>query len=113
MKTWEMMKELTNNKNLKFTCVRQPGNPISIINNILCWERSGNPVEFNFESPNKVGTIERYEWEPVREPVDFMTAINSDKKIRPHDYPNFCSVNCWFNLGLITKDRINNKWYVE
>lgn len=53
------------------------------------------------------------EWNLVRKPVDFMTAINSDKRIRPEDYPEFCSIHYWFKRGFITKKSVNGKWFIE
>jgi len=51
------------------------------------------------------------DWEKVREKVDFMTAANSGKRIKPinHDIDGFLYFNDW-NLSL---DMINGKWEIE
>jgi len=47
----------------------------------------------------------------LREPVDFMTAVNSGKRIKPvgHTIDGFLRYNAWdFNLAMI-----NGKWLIE
>lgn len=63
------------------------------------------------------GTSARYvraneEWELVREAVDFMTAINSGKRIRAEGYTLSYTVEEWCSKGLNCA-LINGKWYVE
>ena len=53
------------------------------------------------------------DWKLVKEAVDFMTAINSDKRIRPEEYPGFCTVNYWFQHGFVTLESVKGKWYIE
>ena len=54
------------------------------------------------------------EWELVREPVDFMTAVNSDKRISSEDgviilcYPGALVRNGWLTIS-----QINGKWLIE
>lgn len=51
------------------------------------------------------------QWELIPQAVDFMTAANSDRKIRPEDDPfaGFHKLDCWS----MTKERINGKWFIE
>jgi len=53
------------------------------------------------------------EWELVREPVDFLTAINSGKNIRAHTEGGFAHPEWWLLGGRLTLELINNKWYIE
>jgi len=56
---------------------------------------------------------EDVEWEIVRKSVDFMTAANSGKRIRPDDEP--AKIHGFNELGYwsLNIDRINGKWLVE
>ena len=112
MKTWEMIKALTENPNLKFVCEKQPNNPVSIIDGILCWS-SGSPMGLNFESFAKVGTIDRYEWELAREPVDFMTAVNGTKRIKPIGRDVWDTPGEWLRNRVMTLEWVNGKWLIE
>ena len=109
----EVIKALEENGTRKFVCDRQPDNPIGLINDTLCWLESKEPIKLNFESWTNVGTIDKYDWELVRERFDFMTAVNSGKKVRPlgsyFDRFGFQSWTYW-SLSL---DMINGKWLVE
>ena len=53
------------------------------------------------------------EWELLPEPVDFMTAINSLKRIKPNIKGHqFASPNIWLGNNL-TVGMINGKWLIE
>jgi len=52
------------------------------------------------------------DWELVREQVDFMTAINSDKKIKGERYREFHNAIYYFDHYLTLED-INGKWEIE
>ena len=118
MKTWEMIEKLAENRELRFVCDEQPDNPIGIIGRTLCWLRDEEPMQLNFKSFMNVGTIDNYNWEPVRKAVDFMTVINSGKKIKYENWANYYEV-C--NAISILIDRpadaictmINGKWFIE
>lgn len=51
------------------------------------------------------------EWDLVQEPVDFMTAINSGKRIRPEGHTLFYAAEEWCSKGL-NHALINGKWYI-
>lgn len=51
------------------------------------------------------------DWELVREPVDFITAVNSGKDIKPIE--KGISAFEPFSYWQITLERINGKWYIE
>jgi len=108
MKTWEMIKTLTENPNLKFKKVGSDLIYYLKYNSISCTDgeisvKSGDIFDL------------KYDWELVREPVDFMTAINSGKPITSL---NGCRIKCtpeWIlKHGMrLTLDDINDKWYIE
>ena len=52
------------------------------------------------------------DWKAVRQPVDFMTAVNSGKKFRPVGYSEFKNSEVW-SWGGLTRDRVNGKWEIE
>jgi YHS domain-containing protein len=57
-------------------------------------------------------------WTKVQEPVDFMTAINSGKRIKAESYTYYYSTEEWLKeLKLITFNialkLINGKWLIE
>lgn len=52
-----------------------------------------------------------YEWELIREPVDFMTAVNSGKNIRPCTTSGN-SFHHW-SFWALSINGINGKWYIE
>ena len=54
------------------------------------------------------------DWELAREPVDFMTAINSGKRIKPNSISSdFMSVSYWLNTTALPLEIINRKWLIE
>lgn len=57
-------------------------------------------------------------WTLVEKPVDFITAINSGKKIKNENWGGYCdiydTIDILSNLGEnVIKSRINGKWYIE
>lgn len=62
------------------------------------------------------------QWQQVQEPVDFMTAVNSGKRIRPaNDDYKYGTVKGFFrflgnesgNMGSRWLEYINGPWYIE
>ena len=53
------------------------------------------------------------DWELVREPVDFMTAINSGKSIRPEGHDDWNSPNSWLAQRSMKLEWVNGKWLIE
>lgn len=73
-KTWEAFKMITENNRLKFKC--------SEYDIILKWK--GDVIRFFEEDKNvqRYGVMINDKWILIEEPVDFMTAVKSGKKIR-------------------------------
>ena len=54
------------------------------------------------------------EWEIVREPVDFMTAMNSGKPVKPESNTySFGESIVWLEQRSMTLGMINEKWLIE
>ena len=54
-------------------------------------------------------------WQLVRQPVDFMLAINSGKNIRPitDTACDFREARYWLAVTMLTLEMVNEKWEVE
>lgn len=114
MKTWQMIKALTENPNYIF---RNAHNSVMIskISKRIVWvPDSDNEEESPFiiysSAPGGVDNL-HIEWDLVQEPVDFMTAINSGKRIRPEGHTLFYAAEEWCSKGL-NHALINGKWYI-
>jgi hypothetical protein len=114
MKTWEMIKKLSENPKLRATngkrTIHIGKNKLGIE---LIYDNYGGPIKYF-----PVGD----EWELVKEPVDFMTAVNSGKKIKPkfssveerelnHDY--FEEALYWLRVEQLDLKIVNGKWLIE
>ncbi len=78
MKTWEMIKELTENPEKKFISKGQIGEGyVSVKNNAVVWLGKGQVGQ-----SLTINHLQSGEWEEVKEPVDFMTAVKSGKRIK-------------------------------
>lgn len=54
------------------------------------------------------------DWEIVRDPVDFMTAINSGKPMKPFESNLYCRPAIfWLTCHEFTLEEINGKWHIE
>lgn len=54
------------------------------------------------------------DWELVRKPVDFMTAINSGKNTKPNSTSyDFMGFSYWLNTRVLSLEIINGKWLIE
>jgi len=116
MKTWGMIKDLTENRDNKFKCTNgciiDPRRDFIIGRDKEGYIRFFEHGEFRdafFDIHNKFD----WDWELVRQPVDFLTAVNSGKEIRPDDVPAI--IHGFNELGYwaLTIDRINGLWLVE
>ena len=128
MKTWEMIKELTENPNKKFANKGGLKNCyVTVEDGIIVWRgdmQCGQAMSIGF-----IDGRDR-EWEEVKEPVTFMEAVESGKRIRvEHKLVNdsdiwnlidLTSLDCLiYTLGekynaIEVKDIIENgKWYIE
>ena len=111
MKTWEMIKELTENPEKKF---KRVGDELEVSldsDNSLLWKSGHAPFNIN------------HVWKEVKEPVDFMTAFKAwydDKKtiIVETEFKGEvimasifegCNEYAEFGAGLIAE----GKWYIE
>lgn len=79
MKTWEMIKKLAENPDLKFRSIH--GDKVQVIDGVLCWH-TGEPFELNTngfkmrEGITTAGTIEKYEWEEIKKPSKYIKAVH-------------------------------------
>jgi len=117
MKTWEMIKELTENRDAKFKCTNgcniDPRRDYVIGCDKEGYIRFFEHGEFRdafFDIHNKFD----WDWELVRQPVDFMTAANSGKLVMPIGPPDADEIGfrSWTSWRL-SLDMINGKWLVE
>jgi len=119
LKTREMIKELTENpeKRFHYNTGSESGVIENIQGDIMVAERSCKP-----HKPSELilhRGFMKIDWELVREPVNFMTAINSGKRIKPWGttfaFMDFGQV--LFYLGSANVEvafkQINGKWLIE
>jgi hypothetical protein len=79
------------------------------------YNKLGEEIDSSLGGGGFNGNIEAgNEWELVSQPVDFMTAVNSDKRISSEDgviilcYPGALVRNGWLTIS-----QINGKWLIE
>ena len=107
-KTWEAIKMLTENPKLKLES--STGSEITVVNNFC-----------EIQDVKNIGNLRIYtdeEWHLVQQPVAFMEAANSGRRIKHESWEYY------HNLSIVI-DKINNrsqerqlellngKWYVE
>jgi len=96
MDTLSAIKLLLENNNLKAT---------------ICW-LDKNGKYYNDIVINNY-TLEM-KWELIKEPVDFMTAINSGKKIKGKGFVEYHFPNWYFGTeDALDLENINGNWYIE
>lgn len=114
MKTWEVYKIALENPKAKFKRIDK------LRNELIYHFEGGVPMckcrGHIFESSDLMNA--NYDWELVREPVDFMTAINSGKKIKPEIYDLYHDLDFIFSALIMEKPStvkrmINGNWYIE
>ena len=76
MKTWEMIKELTENPHKKFKSNKEPDRHVFIQDGVLKWQ-SGKEFTLNVNQNKFSGTLNQYEWEEVKQPVTWQEAIQA------------------------------------
>ena len=83
MKTWEMIKELTENPSKKFMCKSGPrkGRTVGFDGRSIDWHDEYRTNEFE-KSYFSIKSTLNWEWEEVKEPVDFMAAVKSGKRFK-------------------------------
>ncbi len=117
-KTWEIIKALSENNSLEFKMSDIGGNSVKLMkmnsdycmNDNIAWDEK-TPFEIN-------RCTLQYEWELVQQPVDFMAAINSGKKIKSEYMTDYDYVEDLMNtLSVLTEPFvlkvINGKWFIE
>ncbi len=110
MKSLEMLNALAKNEKLKFIC--KDGTIAEIGNNgcLKLKDALGSQGEIRMVD-TETHLID--EWKLVREPVDFMTAINSGKNIKPvTGYFIFADPRRWLK-NFLYLDIVNGKWDIE
>lgn len=105
MKTWEVYKIVLENPKAKFRRMSD-GEVYYFSDQTHCIRRDGG---------NGSMLTDRYDedWELVREPVDFMTAINSGKAIRGENFTLANSGELFLGHQQLSPADINGKWYIE
>lgn len=119
MKTLEMVKELMENPGKEFKA--ECGNIVINRNGSIYW--SGSKILFNLNYTNLAKR-----WEEIKKPVDFMTALKSDKKIKVehtmlkdfsvfNKYCNFTdlleNLLNYFTSISVREIILNGEWHIE
>lgn len=125
MKTWEMIRELAKNPKKQFK--NQEGDKVIVDNGVVKFS-NGEIFELNFKGYNanyyfsRVGTIDNYEWEEVKQPVSWQEAIEAwlngkDIYYTFNDSKTFIEGDkIYFKTPYrpLSKDEISEaKWYIE
>lgn len=118
MKTWQMIKEIIENPKKKYRPVNGIDGYVEFKNNQLVWNGQGQ-----FGQVMIVTETDENEWEEVKEPVDFITAIKSGKCVGVEysgaKYEEMSLPNLFYELQQDYSDKIirqmilNGKWYIE
>jgi len=108
IKTWEMIKALTENPSLEARTNNSTGGykTVKVADNRICWN-GDTYLPFYI-----VLKEEGHDWEIVTKSVDFMTAINSGKKIRSYVDKRYHDADWYLDCTLSVKI-INRKWFIE
>ena len=111
MKTWEMFKALTEDPKLKFSNGCHTVGISDKTKTVVWILKTCEEEPFIIYANAPIIDNLHIEWDQIRQPVDFMTAVNSGKKIRPvdHTIDGFLKFNQW-GLNL---EMINGLWIVE
>ena len=109
MKTWEVYKIALENPKAKFR--RLSHDYISFIGDEGKLQIVDNPCSY------PVANVDE-DWELVREPVDFMTAVNSGKRIKHKEWISFHPIDEALEIVSckdirVTVQILNENWYIE
>ncbi|MDA8221494.1 hypothetical protein [Desulfosporosinus sp.] len=124
MKTWEIIKALTENPKLRFKNGLDSFIQISDEDGSIIWtDKEGRnvgsfPDRFILYSNGPCCDNLHIDWEPVPEPVDFMTAINSEAEIRYEGWGEYASADMVLDIlanriQCTALMMINGKWYIK
>ena len=122
MKTWAMTKELTENPDKEFISYELGGG-----RDVLKTKSIDGAIRFSNEEGNwhevLIGVDLDREWEEVKQPVDFITAVESGKEIGVEysgsHYRNMSLPNLFYELQQDHSDTtirlfiLKGKWYIE
>ena len=117
MKTWEVIKALTENPNLKFEYDTgfEAGVVTMVRGYVKVIECSKLPIETPTVLDLNIGFMTA-DWQLVQEPVDFMTAANSGKRISSEGWDSYYFLHEVLHI-LQNRDNalylINGKWLIE
>jgi hypothetical protein len=117
-----MIKALEENPKLRFKAQDDTIAEVSVNGCLVVKDNEGDEGEIRIEGG--CATFPPDEWELVREPVDFMTAVNSGKKFKPETW--FTHIgdedgyrDLYDNLAMfkgrqcLNLKTLNGKWYIE
>jgi len=121
MDTLSIIKLLSENKTLKATNGNMLGcsslgteficsNTIGWYKDELCWLKKDYTY---FGAFNIKSHILEMQWEIVKEPVDFMIAINSGLKIKGNGFSEYHFLSWYIQSRSLTLENINGNWYIE
>jgi len=116
MKTGEMITSLTDNRDAKFKCANgcivNPNRDFIIgcdKDGYIKFFEHGEFRDAYFDIHKKLD----WEWELIRNQVEFMTAVNSGKRIRPVGQLDFIDVETVLGSFYLTIPLVNGKWEIE
>ena len=107
-KTWEVIKLLTENEELKFNLTNGPHITISMSDNNYIMLNGSNGRKISADGNISINDT----WELEQQPVNFMEAVNSGKRIKCESLKDFHDIEWCFNTRLSLKV-INERWYIE
>ena len=82
---------------------------------LVIYDNLGKEIEPSLAGGGFSGNIMTTdEWELMRQPVDFMTAINSGKNIKPDNISSdFREARHWLTVTILSIGMVNGKWLIE